>query len=320
MATEGPRRIAPGVYEVPVPVPFSLRRLSAYAVDTDEGWVLIDLGPDLPGARRAWMAAERRLGLRPGRVRVAVVTHAHWEHVGLARWAEERWQAPVALLPADAAWSEALFRSWQGWETLLAHYRQHGVPDIDLARIRRRAERLRLTVHLPSRWLILQHGDAFGHGANRVVILAQPGHTDGNLVAYHPASQILFAGDQILSRVTPNIGYRPGGLADPLGAYLKALPALAALPVQWTWPAHEDPLAALSPRIEALEAHHRQRLEAVRQAVGTGAPAYAVLQALFGPRLTATHLQLALDETLAHLEHLRHHGLLRWRDGRYEPA
>ncbi|MCL6563499.1 MAG: MBL fold metallo-hydrolase [Firmicutes bacterium] len=316
--------VAPGLWQIAVPVPFSLRCTYAYAVALTQAaagrhtdWVVVDLGPDLPSARRAWLEAEAHLGWMPGAVRLIVITHAHWEHLGLAAWAQQRWGAPVALMEPDLTWATRLFGSQEGWQALAQWYMAHGLPEPSARRILSRAQRLCRTVHLPERWHCPVPGESIAGQTQEVTLLHQPGHTDGNLVAYLPQQKILLAGDQVLARVTPNIGIRPQGLANPLGAYLKALEVLRDLEVTEALPAHEQPVRDLPARVAALGQHHRHRLARVLAALDAPKTGYEVLVSLFGEGLSAHHLQLAMDETLAHLEYLRHAGQVCLDSHRY---
>jgi len=316
--------VVPGLWQIAVPVPFSLRCTYAYAVALSRAapgrltdWVVVDLGPDLPSARRAWLAAEARLGWLPGAVRLLVITHAHWEHLGLAAWAQQRWGAPVAMMEPDLTWAIRLFGGQAGWQALVEWYLAHGLPEPFAGRIWSRAQRLCRAVHLPERWHRAIPGETIAGQSQEVRLLHQPGHTDGNLVVYLPQHEILLAGDQVLARVTPNIGMRPDGLANPLGAYLQALEALRALTVAQALPAHEQPIRDLSARVAALAQHHHHRLTRVLAALEAPKTAYEVLVALFGEGLSAHHVQLAMDETLAHLEYLHHAGQVGLENRRY---
>jgi glyoxylase-like metal-dependent hydrolase (beta-lactamase superfamily II) len=316
--------VAPGLWQIAVPVPFSLRCTYAYALALSRAvkgrytdWVVVDLGPDLPSARRAWLEAEARLGWDLGAVRLLIVTHAHWEHLGLAAWAQQRWGAPVAMMEPDLDWATRLFGAQDGWQSLTEWYVSHGLPDPCARRILSRAQRLARAVHLPERWHCAAPGETIAGKSQEVRLLHQPGHTDGNLVAYLPQQEIVLAGDQVLARVTPNIGMRPQGLANPLRAYLEALEALLHLPVAEVLPAHEQPIRDLAARVAALTQHHHRRLARVLAALDEPKTAYEVLVSLFGEGLSAHHLQLAMDETLAHLEYLRHAGQVCLEYGRY---
>lgn len=82
-------------------------------------------------------------------------------------------------------------------------------------------------------------------------------------------------------------------------------------------PAHEQPVQDLPARVAALTQHHYHRLARVLAALDAPKTAYEVLVSLFGDGLSAHHLQLAMDETLAHLEYFRHAGQVCLESRRY---
>jgi glyoxylase-like metal-dependent hydrolase (beta-lactamase superfamily II) len=134
---------------------------------------------------------------------------------------------------------------------------------------------------------------------------------------------VFIAGDHILPSITPNIGLYPNSRPDPLGDYYTSLQRVRNLPARIVAPGHGLPSANLAQRADALRDHHIERSGVIRRLVErepAGLTANAVAGALFGERLrTVDDRRFALAETLAHLEHLRAHGLVRQerRDGLY---
>ena len=111
---------------------------------------------------------------------------------------------------------------------------------------------------------------------------------------------MLFAGDHVLPKITSNVGLYSSSRDDPLGDFLTALHAVAALPVRRVLPAHGDPFDDLPGRVEALLAHHALRLEATLDALdGAERNAYSVCRTIFPILRSAHEERFALAETLA---------------------
>ena len=70
-------------------LPIALGANWVYALPSSEGLLLVDAGPDYPGAWEELSAQLDVHGYRPEQVRTVVVTHSHIDHSGLAA----RWQA-----------------------------------------------------------------------------------------------------------------------------------------------------------------------------------------------------------------------------------
>lgn len=66
------------------------------------GTVVIDAGQ--PGRGQAFADGLARVGIRPDEVRLILLTHAHWDHMGSAARLREITGAPLAVHGAEADW------------------------------------------------------------------------------------------------------------------------------------------------------------------------------------------------------------------------
>jgi glyoxylase-like metal-dependent hydrolase (beta-lactamase superfamily II) len=148
--------------------------------------------------------------------------------------------------------------------------------------------------------------------------LLTPGHTPGHLCFHSPDEEILFSGDHILPRITPNISVQSGQLEDPLGAFLGTFDQLAELAVHETLPAHEFRFAKLEARLDDLTRHHRARLEELagllRETPGSSVFELAAQLTWSRPWEQVVHgmRHAAAGETLAHLRRLEVLGRAGW--------
>ena len=103
--------VAPGVFWLRMGLPFALNHINLWMLrdhlphptqpgKVQEGWTLIDCGIDNPATREAWLQLEPHAlqGLPVLRV---LVTHMHPDHMGLAHWLCERWQAPLWISTSE---------------------------------------------------------------------------------------------------------------------------------------------------------------------------------------------------------------------------
>ena len=146
----------------------------------------------------------------------------------------------------------------------------------------------------------------------------RPGHTQGHYVFADEEASLLFAGDHVLSTITPSIGFEPAYVQQPLRDYLASLAKVRALPDMKLLPAHGPVTESSHTRIDELVAHHDVRLDAVAEggrvgrAYGVGGGRRAALDPARAPPRRARPFDgvLAAFETLAHLELLALQGKL----------
>jgi glyoxylase-like metal-dependent hydrolase (beta-lactamase superfamily II) len=173
----------------------------------------------------------------------------------------------------------------------------------------------------------IEDGEEIAIGAVRWVAHQLRGHTDGQLLFHAPEHALLIAGDQVLPRITSNIGIYPERAdPEPLGSFLASFQRLAALePEPLVLPSHGNVFRGLRLRLAQLEAHHERTLAALAALVTRPATAAELAPGLFRAPLDPLNLMLAVGETLAHLEHLVAGGRLSVSDAgggprRYGPA
>lgn len=296
---------APGIFRIPIPVPLPLKFVYAYAVMDPQGVWIIDLGMDVPEARQAWHEATQSLGLDRREVSGVIITHYHPDHIGLAAFAHELWRAPIYLLEGEIASARQIFEDQPEAVNMADFLRKNGAAQEDIRLLNQEAIARRTIVRLPSELIPLHDLQDIVLGDTTLKILQQSGHTDHQAVIYDQSREVLFCGDQILSRITPNISLWPNADPNPLASYLASLNSLKRLKVSRGLPAHEHLIDDLNARIDAIIAHHFERSEEVIELLDHPQTGYQVAKRLFKRPLNPYQMRFALSETLAHLEYLR---------------
>ena len=122
---------------------------------------------------------------------------------------------------------------------------------------------------------------ASGPGGVLVLAVPTPGHTQGHVVFADVERALLFAGDHVLPRITPSVGFEAAFAKQPLGDYLRSLRLMLQMPDMRLLPAHGAVTESTHARVEQLLAHHEDRLAACLARVIFGAgTAYDTARAL----------------------------------------
>jgi glyoxylase-like metal-dependent hydrolase (beta-lactamase superfamily II) len=285
-----------GIRRVTLPLPTRPGHVHAYALPGSDGWTIVDTGLGLPDAKERWA---RELEELPGPVRRIVVTHFHPDHVGAAADLVELTDAPVAQGRLDYDQCRLVWGGEDWADVLVDWFASNGVP----------ADVVRELIGQGSvyRPFVRYHPDPERLDPGDVVdgwrVVAAPGHADGQLMLH--GDGVLVAADHILDPISPTVGLWPRSRPDPLGDYLGALEAAAALEARIALPGHGEPILEPSRRARALIAHHAERLDATAAALGPEPlSGYDVSFPLFGDDLKPAARRFAVAETLSHLERL----------------
>jgi glyoxylase-like metal-dependent hydrolase (beta-lactamase superfamily II) len=326
--------VGPGIHRIPLPLPSDgLRAVNVYALVADDGLVLVDGGWALDASRRQLTRALAQLDREPGDITRFLVTHVHRDHYTQAVAIRRELGTRVSMGVGERASLELIHApDRRALDTQLRRMRAAGADVLADALLQRRASRpLDLDDWAPpDDWI--DDDDALVVGERRLRAMRTPGHTQGHLVFADAGGGVLFAGDHVLPHITPSIGFEPVDAHLPLGDYLQSLAAVRKLPDLWLLPAHGPVTDSVHARVDALLAHHDERLDATQHAVEAGAvTAYEVGRRLRWTRrgrnfdeLDVFNRMLAVSETLAHLDLLAARGRLRHATDegvtRYAPA
>lgn len=310
--------LARGITRVPIPVPLPVHTTNCYVLDSGDGVFIVDAGMDTPEAREAWEYAIGTLHLREAHVRGIFVTHFHPDHLGLAAWLSNRLGAPVRMMGGEREAARQYLRPWTqvDWDRFRDFYMTHGLTREQAADWWDLEQAFRQGLTMPLHVEPIQPDHEEYHGRLSLVFLEQGGHTEHQGLVWLPKQRILFTGDQVLARITPNVSLWPNSCGNPLQEYLESLDRLRGLDVALALPAHETPIDNLHARVDALFEHHRQRGEKVLELLKSeGQTGLELTCQLFDRPLHDYQLRFALGETLAHVEYLRQWGAIRVTEG-----
>jgi glyoxylase-like metal-dependent hydrolase (beta-lactamase superfamily II) len=305
--------VAPGVWWLRMPLPFALDHINLWLLEDGPGWTIVDTGYALPETTARWerIFAERLGGSPVTRI---IVTHHHPDHIGLAGWLGERWQAPLWISEKEWLFARLLTRTDDSAELRRGFARRAG---LEAAASELFAEHhmgyRRGVPSVPSSFQRLADGQVVEIGGRRWRVIMGEGHSPELACLYCAETGVLVSGDQVLPKISPNVSvqaHEPDG--DPLARFLRSLDKLrTALPPEtFVLPSHNLPFFGLHERIDTLAAHHQARCEEVVAACECPQSAVQLLPVLFRRPLDRHQMAFALGEALAHLHYLTGQGAL----------
>lgn len=312
---------APAVKWVRMGLPFALDHINLWLlrdeIDGRSGWTVVDCCIARDEAKAQWeqIFATQLEGLPILRV---LVTHMHPDHIGLAHWLCERWNAPLWISATDYYAARVGSQSTTGFGGPRAaeFFGSHGLNDPQwIEQIRGRASYYPSMVPaVPRGFHRLRGGAVVRIGGRDWRCISGYGHAPEHIALYCESLQTLISGDMLLPKISTNVSvHDTEPESNPLQAFLDSIEKFRPLPPDTlVLPSHGTPFVGVHERIRQLHEHHRDRLAEVMQACAHGPKTAAdLLPVLFKRKLDLHQTTFAMGESIAHLHALWFAGKLR---------
>ena len=312
--------VAPGVRWIRMSLPFMLNHINLWllrdAIDGRQGWTAVDCCISAAESKAQWeqIFSTQLEGLPILRV---VVTHMHPDHIGLAYWLCERWNARLWISATDyhVARLGALGPTAFGGEAAAVYFASHGLNDPgSVEQIKARSNYFaKLVPAVPGQYRRMSDGDVLTIGARAWLCISGYGHAPEHIALYCAELGLLIGGDMMLPRISTNVSvYEVEPEANALKEFLDSIDRFKTLPADTlTLPSHGKPFKGLHIRIRQLHDHHRDRLAEVMELCGRQAASAAdVVPVMFKRALDLHQKTFAMGEAVAHLHALWYEGKL----------
>lgn len=313
--------LAEGIGWTRSPVPGSLNHINLWLLDDGDpgsepgagGVAIVDSGLNIAPAREAWETVIA--GPLAGRtVTRILVTHFHPDHLGLAGSLAERFGVRLWMTRGEWLFARMLTSDVRDAPPAeaFAYWRAAGWSEEQIA-----AEAAKgwgrfasVVSPVPLSYVRLQDGDRVRIGARDWRIVIGSGHSPEHACLLDEEGRLLIAGDQVLPRITSNVSLNLSEPeADPLGEWLASIARLRQLPDDLlVLPSHGEPFTGLHARLDALDAGHRGRLDALHDFLAEPRRAVDCFGVLFGRQIGEGSYGLATGEAMAHLRRLEVEG------------
>jgi glyoxylase-like metal-dependent hydrolase (beta-lactamase superfamily II) len=317
--------LTPAVKWIRMGLPFALDHINLWLlrdeIDGRPGWSAVDCCISRDESKAQWERIfETQLeGLPILRV---IVTHMHPDHIGLAWWLCERWNAPMWISATDFNAARMASRSTIGFggESAALFFASHGLNDPQaVENIRGRSNYYPSMVpDVPRQFRRMQDGDTLRIGGRDWRCISGFGHAPEHIALHCGTLKVLISCDMMLPRISTNVSvYDVEPESNPLKSFLESIDKFADLPHDTlVLPSHGKPFRGLHERIRQLHEHHRERLAEVEQACAKAPQSAAdVLLVLFKRKLDLHQTTFAMGESVAHLHALWFEGKLRRQRG-----
>ncbi|MEH7098085.1 MBL fold metallo-hydrolase [Neobacillus vireti] len=242
-------KIVKGIYQVLLPLPYSLQSVNSYLIEGENGYTVIDTGDTIESIN-VWEQL-RKSGIVIEKV---ILTHTHPDHCGLAGWFQEELQVPVMVSNYSIIELERIKQRYLDGSPLNDLFLKHGGPKLPKAV---------LSSPSPFDFLpdsIYQHGETIKFGNDSFEAIWTPGHAKDQFCFYNPELQIMMVSDHVLADISPMIELRGEEGENPLQDYFTSLDLIKTYPVKVALTGHGGLIDDLQARIDEIQARQQHRL------------------------------------------------------------
>ncbi len=203
-------------------LPLRMGTVNCYLIKTDGGFALIDTGT--PGKRAELENELHRAGCKPGDLKLVLITHGDFDHIGNAAYLRSKYGAKIAMHADDAGMAERGDMLWN---------RQNGSKIIGLV--------IPILIgfgksHRFTPDLTLEDGDNLSEYGLDAHILSLPGHSKGS-IGFLSSDGDLFCGDLLDNTRTPG----SNAVMDDPAAANASIEKLKCRVINTVYPGHGSP-------------------------------------------------------------------------------
>jgi len=304
------RQVAHGIHWLRLKLPLALDHVNVWLLEDGEDWTVVDTGLSDEATKAVWETV-----LADRRVTRLIITHFHPDHAGLAGWLQAKTGAEFWMSRTEWLMARMLLLDPEpDAREDMDHYLQRlGFgPDTTWDTIYQGRTYGTMTGMMPRLFQRLHEAQPLRIGGQVWRVIRGAGHSPEMACLYCEALGVLIAGDQVLPRISPNIGVNAAEMAgNPLQRFLETLDVFRQFPADTlVLPSHNEPFRGLHDRLDALTAHHQDRLAVLLEACASPRTIADLTKFMFRRPLVGFNVMLGAAETLAHVNLLYHRGLV----------
>ncbi len=317
-------QIRENLYRIEIPLPQNpLKALNSYFLRGTDRNLLIDTGFNRDECRAAMDQAIQALDFSMENTDI-FLTHIHSDHSGLAGYlARPKTQVYTGEYTEKGLCASSSMNTY--FDDLI---KQSGLMDMGLTTDVSMHPGYRYRSVPVNNLTVVQDDTVIQVGDFSLQCINTTGHAPDHICLYDEKHKLLFSGDHILGRITPNntIWGLPWTIqVDYLNEYFKSLMKINDLDIELTLPGHRGILTNCYKRIEELKRHHDNRLKNIMNILGNEAMTGAEVASKMKWDIDIKSWEqfpwaqklFAAGEALSHLTHLVFKGVItkRLQDG-----
>ena len=312
-------QMSDNIYKIVLPIPFPLKTMNVYFID-EAPRTLVDAGIKTEASFDTLKKGLETIGYGLDSIERILITHGHIDHYGQAKRLSYFSGAPIYIHPKEYGRIRSIIHSLGYLKSILM---RNGAPEALVNGAIQFIESAQNMADPLEEAFFLNDGDAISFKSMTWKTLLLPGHSPGLICFHWPEKKILFTGDHLLKKITPNpvlnvpeyrLPFRYPSLKD----YLTSLEEVEKLDISLLLPGHGEEVHDMKGLIQKIFAHHKERMEHVLLSLSHGEKTtFEVAMDLF-PGVPPFEIFLGISEAVGHLDIMKEKGivLLKEKEGK----
>lgn len=253
------KEVYKNIYLVEIPLKGNpLKSLNCFIIKTDQGSLIIDTGFNTEENQEIMKKVINDLDLDLEKTSL-FLTHLHSDHTGLASFLNKIGVKTYMSKVDGQILESSLSVEGDHWRNIYDNGMLQGLGEDNLNLDTHPGLKFRPTEAL--NYIGVEPGEVLTVGDYAFEVIDLIGHTPGIVGLYEKNHKILFCGDHILGKITPNIIFWGFEYGDMLGKYLSSLDKVYNMDIEHLFSSHRFLVDNHKARIEEIKDHHRERLE-----------------------------------------------------------
>lgn len=239
------------------PYSFGMIQVNCFLFRGERGYTVVDTGSDSEEGINTWeylMAA----GITIEKI---VLTHFHIDHLGLAKWFQEKHHIPVFI--SSKGYQEMQRRQDKDHINYVINlFEQHGCSEFSKMAS---ADFTHAYDFVPDG--LFEENQQVQLGNDIYETIWTPGHSADHFCFYQPEKQIMVMGDHVLEKISPVVLIESPYDLNPLQDYFNSMDKIKDYSIQIALPGHGRVMEGLGNRLEEIKSGHIHRMNQIVESV-----------------------------------------------------
>jgi glyoxylase-like metal-dependent hydrolase (beta-lactamase superfamily II) len=311
-----PVQVAQGIYWIRLPLEGMVDHVNVYALEDDDGWVLVDTGTNSDACRSAISDAFQHAPFSDRPITKVIVTHYHHDHIGLAGWLVDQ---GASLFATQVCWLCARMLQLDSRERPckeeIRFIERAGMNGVELAAFLRRppSNYANAVSTIPYAYHRIEQDQTLRIGDRTWMVHIGHGHAEHHATLWSDDG-IAISGDQFLAGTASNISVHPSEPhVDLVKKWLESCERFMKLADSETLclPGHNLPYRGIPARCAQLISSQQSVLLRLLDLLDKPKTAIECLNTLYRRTLAPKERETLIAEAVGFLNHLQVQGLIQ---------